>query len=54
MRDAKKGWGRASAQGKYPALPLHDLRHAFASKRVMAGVELNTVRDLLDDYHDAA
>jgi integrase len=47
LADLKKGWApvvRAAAIGHFR---FHDCRHHFASRLVQAGVDLNTVRELL-------
>lgn len=47
MADIKTAWGRLVRAAKLENFRFHDLRHTFASKLVQAGVDLNTVRELL-------
>ncbi|MBW8189671.1 site-specific integrase [Neiella marina] len=47
LTDIKKGWAGVVKQAELVEFNFHDLRHHFASKLVMKGVDLNTVRELL-------
>ena len=47
MTNINKSWAGLTADAKLPDFRFHDLRHHFASRLVMAGVDLNTVRELL-------
>jgi integrase len=47
LTDIKKSYATLLRNAGIEEFRFHDLRHHFASRLVMAGIDLNTVRELL-------
>ena len=47
LDNARKAFDKVLTDAKIENFTFHDLRHSFASKLVQAGVDINTVRELM-------
>lgn len=47
ITDVKKGFEALMTRASIEGFRFHDLRHTFASKLAMAGVDINTIRELM-------
>jgi integrase len=52
-RDISTAFTTAVQRADIPDFTFHDLRHTFASRLVMAGVDLTTVKELMGHKHIA-
>jgi len=47
LTDIKKSWGTLLKNAQIQGFRFHDCRHTFASRLVMGGVDLYTVKELM-------